>query len=227
MKHVILIILLVLISTSIQGQTKDKDQKISFIAGIGGGYVTQDLYQNPVVDLSTKNVIIEKAQNFKSNLSFGIAYTSKTLLRRDGTRVPYGKTFVTFVNPISFNQFADNQEFFKMLDFGFGFGHKFAGGFMIVGTMEFFNVRQPRTWFVDEYGTNNKQYLVDNSPQVSFDVKDNNIFKNKIAITFGIKACYTFDIIRSYKNAEDETFTVSSEETETHTSEEEPVTQEE
>ncbi|KJD33086.1 hypothetical protein PK35_08980 [Tamlana nanhaiensis] len=186
-------------TTKVGGVIKG-DQKISFIAGIGGSYILKDLYQNPVVDLATKNVLIEKAQNFKSNFSLGIAYTGKTLKINDSIRVPYGLTFITFVNPISINQSSDNQDFFNMLDFGFGIGHKFAGSMMIVATIEFFNVRQPRDWFVQEYGSNNKQFLVDESPQVAFDVSDNNIFKNKMATTFGIKACYTFDIIKSYKD---------------------------
>lgn len=186
-------------------KANEKDQKISFIAGVGGSYILKDLYQSPAVDLSTKNVILEKAQNFKSNISFGIAYTGKTLKLRDGTRVPYGRTIVAFINPVSFNQVTDNQSFFDMVDFGFGIGHKFAGSMMILGTIEFFNVRQPRDWFITEYQNNDSQFLIDGAPQVSFDVKDNNIFKNKMAATIGLKLCYTFDIIKSYKESGDQT----------------------
>lgn len=192
-------------------QEKDKksgnkfDQKISFIAGVGASYITNELYQNPAVDLSSKNVILSEAQSIKTNVSLGIAYTPRTLtlVQNDGKKiaVPYGWTFITFINPISFNQVSDNQGFFNMTDFGIGLGWKFSGEFLIVGTVEFFNVRQPKDWFIEEYKGNDKSFLVDNAPQVSFDSNDNNVFRNKMATTIGFKICYTFDIIKSYKDA--------------------------
>ncbi|WP_149304448.1 hypothetical protein [Pareuzebyella sediminis] len=184
----------------------NEDQKISFIAGVGASYITNTLYQNPVVDLSTKNVIISKAQSLKTNISLGIAYTPQTLtlIRTENDEeisVPYGWTFISFINPLSFNQASDNQGFFNMIDFGIGLGWKFAGDFLIVGTLEFFNVRQAKEWFIEEYEGNDKSFSVDDAAQVSFDSDDNNIFRNKMATTIGFKICYTFDIIKSYKDA--------------------------
>ena len=180
----------------VKANKEDKNQKISFIVGIGGSYIANNLYQNPSVNLSNKNVILEDAQNIKTNISLGIAYTGSSLRLRDGTtKVPFGLTFATFINPIALNQVSDNQGFFNMVDFGIGLGWKFAGSMMIMGTVEFFNVRQPKDWFVNEYKQNNKQFLVEDAPQVSFDTSDDNIFKNQMATTIGFKICYTFDII--------------------------------
>ncbi|SMG24085.1 hypothetical protein [Arenibacter troitsensis] len=178
---------------------EDKNQKISFIVGIGGSYIGNNLYQNPVVNVVNKYVILEEAQNYKTNISLGIAYTGSSLRLRNGIKVPYGLTFATFINPIALNQVSDSEQgFFNMVDFGVGLGWKFSGSMMIMGTVEFFNVRQPKEWFIEEYGKNNKQFLVENAPQISFDSSDDNIFKNQMATTIGFKICYTFDIIKSY-----------------------------
>lgn len=186
-----------------QKKRNTEDQKISFIAGVGASYITNKLYQNPAVDISSKNVILSEAQNIKTNLSLGIAYTPSTLtlVQGDGNKivVPYGWTFITFINPVSFNQVSESQSFFSMTDFGVGLGWKFAGEILIVGTVEFFNVRQPKDWFIEEYKSNNKSFVVDDAPQLAFDVNDNNIFRNKMSTTVGFKICYTFDIIKSYK----------------------------
>ena len=114
--------------------------------------------------------------------------------------VRYGLTYITFINPISLN-----QGFFNMTDFGIGLGWKFAGDILIVGTIEFFNVRQPKEWFIEEYKGNNKSFLVDNAAQVSFHTNDNNIFYNKMATTIGFKVFYTLSIIKRYKKDASET----------------------
>ena len=112
----------------VEANKEDKNQKIYFIVGIGGSYIANNLYQNPSVNLSNKNVILEDAQNIKTNISLGIAYTGSSLRLRDGTtKVPYGLTFATFINPITLNQVSDNQGFFNMVDFETSFRENLPG----------------------------------------------------------------------------------------------------
>lgn len=180
-----------------------KNNRISFIVGIGASVIATDLYQNPAINLANNNVIIEESQNLKTNVSLGIVYTPyKTKIKYvDGREeiVPKGISFATFINPIALTSATENQSFFNMTDFGVGIGYKFAEKVMIMATMEWLSVRQPRQWFITEFEGNNKAFLINESPQLSFDLTDNNIFETKIATTFGFKICYTFDIIKNFK----------------------------
>lgn len=106
----------------------------------------------------------------------------------------------TFVNPIALTKATDTQSFFNIVDFGVGLGYKFANGFMIMGTLEWFSARQPRKWFIDEYKGNDKAYIVNGDEQVSIDKDDNDIFTNKIVNTIGFKFCYTFDIVKNFRS---------------------------
>ncbi|TKC12676.1 hypothetical protein FA048_03390 [Pedobacter polaris] len=57
------------------GSTEPKNNRISFVLGIGASYVANTLHQNPSVNLNNNNVIIEKAQKVKTNVTFGVVYT--------------------------------------------------------------------------------------------------------------------------------------------------------
>lgn len=183
---------------------KSKNNKFSFITGIGASYITDNLYQNPAINATNNNVVIEESQNIKTNLSIGIVYTPKKLIMNKGKEneeiVPYGVSFATFINPIALSKATENQSFFNITDFGIGLGWKFAGNVLIMATVEFLGVRQSREWFIEEFKNNDKQFLVNESPQLSFDITDNNIFETKIATTIGFKVCYTFDIVKNFQN---------------------------
>lgn len=210
MKKVLLFTILILTNICFSqegegGKDNLKNNRISFIVGIGASSITTDLYQNPAINLTNNNVIIEESQSIKTNVSLGIVYTPfKTKITYgDGKEeiVPKGISFATFINPIALTSATENQSFFNMTDFGVGIGYKFAGNVMIMGTMEWLSVRQPRQWFIDEFKGNDKAYIVNTAPQLSFDVSDNNIFETKIATTFGFKICYTFDVVRNFKES--------------------------
>lgn len=183
------------------------NNRISFVLGIGSAFVLDQLYQNPAINLNNNNVMLEKAQHLKTNLTFGIVYTPYLykITYKDGKSetMPKGISFATFINPIALTKATENQSFFNMTDFGVGIGYKFAGSIMVMGTFEFLGVRQPKNWFIEEYQNNNRQYSVNGSPQLSFDVNDNNVFQSKIATTIGFKVCYTFDIVKNFKKSSD------------------------
>lgn len=197
-------------------QTSSKSDRISFIIGPGASYITKKLFDNPVVNQTNNNVMINDATNIKTNLAVGIIYTPHiwditrriryidanglVQTRREIESVPKGRTIAAFVNPIAFTKVTETQPFFNMLDFGVGYGHRFAGGLLIMGTAEFFSVRQPRQWFIDEYKGKNKPYEIGGSPQKTIDINDNSIFTFKPVVTFGFKICYSFDIIKNYIN---------------------------
>jgi hypothetical protein len=192
--------------TETSGGTKlnTRDSRISFIVGPGASYITSRLYDNPSVNQTTNNVIIEKASRMKTNLAVGIVYTP--FLYRfptvdgedDDEVVPKGISFSTFINPLAFSKVAENEPFFNMLDFGIGAGYRSKGGFLVMATMEFFTIKQPRQWFIDKYETGEQQYIVEGEIQKSISLDDNSIFKSKTVTTLGFKFCYTFDIIKNY-----------------------------
>jgi hypothetical protein len=203
---IFLIILKLANNVFCQNNLNNINKRVSFIAAIGGSYITEDIYQIPVISKTNNVVIIEKAQNYKTNLTFGICYTP--FMRRvisfgDTINAPRGLTFATFISPINLSKTNNSQSFYNMVDFGFGIGYKTIGGFSILGTIEYFSIKQPKDWFVNEYKANDKVYAIDGSTQQSIDINDGSIFKDKSIFTIGIKFCYTFDIIKSYKSIND------------------------
>jgi hypothetical protein len=180
----------------------EANKRISFIIGVGASYIPQTLFQDPAINKTNNSVIIEEAQKQKTNITVGIVYTPYLwkIKYANGEEeiVPKGISFATFLNPVAITKATNTQSFFNMQDFGIGIGYKFAGGVLIMATAEWFGTRQPREWFINEYKSNNKPYLINNAPQLSFDTNDNNIFQNKLVTTFGFKVCYTFDVIKNY-----------------------------
>ena len=67
--------------------------------------------------------------------------------------------------------------------------------------MEFFGLKQPRNYFVEQYKTNDQQYIIGGETQTAIDINDNSIFKNEVMTSFGIKLAYTFDIVSRYSAA--------------------------
>ncbi len=193
------------------GQPAKKDvdditERINFIVGVGANYIPTILYQNPAINKTNNSVLIEKGQRIKTSLNFGIVYTPyfRTFYQSDGSTktVPHGISISTFINPLTLSKATDAQPFFNALDFGVGIGYKFAADFLIMGTVEWFSVNQPKDWFVNEYQANNKPFLINNAPQQSFDLADSNIFRNKTVTTFGFKFCYAFDIVKNVNKKE-------------------------
>lgn len=189
-------------------------ERISFLIGPGASILTKTIYEDPTVNLTNNSVIINEASKLKTNLAIGITYTpyftditrtkktinaqGKVEYKEEVESVNKGFTYAAFLNPISITNSTGNQSFFNMLDFGVGFGYKTAGGFSFLGTAEFFNIRQPRKWFIEEFKNNNKPYIIDQEIQKSIDVTDSSIFHTTPVLTFGFKVCYTFDIIKSF-----------------------------
>lgn len=184
-----------------QDGNDNTNKRVSFITGLGASYITTVLYKEPVIHKPTNNVILEKAWPGKLNFSLGIAYTPylKTITNSEGSFVtPHGITFASFFNPFNLNNASSD---ISTLDFGAGIGWKFAAGIMILGTVDFFSIKQPTNYFVTMYKNNDKQYLINNVAQPALDLSDKSIMQNKMAISFGFKICYTFDLVNSYRAA--------------------------
>lgn len=186
--------------------TKPKVSRFSYILGAGASFIPSTNYENPSINPTNNNVIIQKSQNIKTNLTFGITYTPYfTYDIPDGAggfeTVARKISFATFINPLAITKAINTQEGLSAIDFGVGIGYKFAGNVMIMGTMEWFGARQPKAYFLKEYINGDKQYIINNDTQLSFDPKDNNIFYTKIITSFGIKFCYTFDVVKGFSNS--------------------------
>lgn len=188
-----------------------KNDRISVIVGPGASYVTRKLYQTPAFHPLDGRVILQEASKIKTSLSVGLVYTpySYSIINSYSGKLDTGYSirgisYAAFFNPIALSKITENQGFFNTLDFGIGIGYRASGEVLILGTVEFFNVRQPRDWFINEFKNNDKKYQIGNSVQNSISIDNNDVYTNKSVITFGFKVCYTFKIIKDLKDKSSE-----------------------
>lgn len=193
------------------------NKRISFFVGAGISTIGNTVYELPVIDKTTNNVIIEEAGSLKPNVSMGIVYTpfvydvQRRIRYRDTNgdlktkyiteHVPKNFSVALFINPISLS--SANSNLGNTVDLGFGLGWR-SDSFSVFATIEFFGLKQPRDYFVEQYNSNNKQYIVGEETQTAIDLNDNSIFKNEVMTSFGIKLAYTFDIVSRYSNPSSE-----------------------
>ncbi len=192
------------------------NKRISFFVGAGTSVISNKVYELPIIDKTNNNVIIEESGKLRPNVSLGIVYTpfvydverfinyynseGEKKVKKVIEHVPKNFSVALFINPISFA--SANSNLSNTVDLGFGLGWR-SDNFSVFATMEFFSLKQPRDYFINGYGTNNKQYIIGGEVQTAIDVNDNSIFKNKVMTSFGIKVAYTFDIVKSYSNSAD------------------------
>ncbi len=193
------------------------NKRISFFVGAGISTIGNTIYEIPVIDKTTNNVIIEKAGSLKPNVSMGIVYTpfvydvQRRIRYRDTNgnlqtkyvteHVPKNFSVALFINPVSLS--SANSNLGNTVDLGFGLGWR-SDSFSVFATMEFFGLKQPRDYFVEQYKTNGKQYIIGGETQTAIDINDTSIFKNEVMTSFGIKLAYTFDIVSRYSTASSE-----------------------
>ena len=193
------------------------NKRISFFVGAGISTIGNTVYELPVIDKTTNNVIIEEAGSLKPNVSMGIVYTpfvydvQRRIQYRDTNgdlqtkyiteHVPKNFSVALFINPISLS--AANSNLGNTVDLGFGLGWR-SDSFSVFATMEFFGLKQPRNYFVEQYKTNDQQYIIGGETQTAIDINDNSIFKSEVMTSFGIKLAYTFDIVSRYSAASSE-----------------------
>ena len=187
------------------------NKRISFIVGGGASYVSTKLYADPVINKTNNFVTIEEASKLKPNLSLGIVYTpfvsnvSRIIKLKKDNRFtndtimeyyPRGISFALFMNPVSLSSLSSSSVT-NTVDLGLGIGWR-SGDFSFFLTNEYFAIRQPREYFVNQFKNNDQAFVVNGEVQNSIDINDNSIFKTSIAVSWGIKLCYTFDIAKSY-----------------------------
>lgn len=180
--------------------------KISFVMGIGASTSFDNVYQMPVVSAIDNTVKMEIGQRAKVSATFGISYTPYLykvydIVNKDGYFATKGISFIAFFNPITLVKNSNLDESFELNNYGLGIGYKSVTGFAIYGVAELNTIRQPRQWFIDEFKNGNKTYQVNDQIQNSFNSTDESIFRNKLIPYIGIKACYTFDIIKGFASA--------------------------
>ncbi|MDQ2721545.1 MAG: hypothetical protein M3Z26_17545 [Bacteroidota bacterium] len=200
-------------TTSIDNDFGWKD-KFAFI--VGGGFSTNGttLYNDPVINKTNNAVIIESSQKLRTSLTLGIVFTPKIFNVKRVVLVPTDKkgkviesdtlieyvprkwSFAMFLNPISLTKLNDNS-FTNTVDLGFGIGWR-EGDWLFMATVDFFSIRQPRQYFIDQYKDQNKPYIINGQTQTSIDITDNSIFHNVIVPSFGIKMAYTFTLAKSF-----------------------------
>lgn len=199
--------------TDVEEENYGWTKRISFFVGAGTSVIGNTVYELPIIDKTSNNVIVEKSGRLKPNVSMGIVYTPYvydvtrliTTIDANGNEktktivenIPKHFSVALFINPISFA--AANSNLGNTVDLGFGLGWR-SDSFSAFLTMEFFSLKQPRNYFVNGYDSNDKQYIVGGEIQNAIDINDVSIFKNQIMTSFGIKLAYTFDIVSRYSN---------------------------
>ena len=194
-----------------------KDKFALFVGG-GIGTTIGVLYNDPVVNPTNNIVAIESSKKLRTSLTLGIVFTPKIyevfrkvyISDKQGKKIdtatliehiPRKWSFALFLNPISLTKLNDNG-FTNSVDLGFGIGWR-EGDFLFMATADFFSIRQPRQYFIDQFKDQNKIYIVNGQTQSTIDVTNNNIFHNVLVPSIGIKMCYAFNLTKSfYSNAQ-------------------------
>lgn len=200
-------------------------KRFSFMVGGGISVVSNQLYLDPVINKTNNAVIIEEGGTLKPNLTLGIIFTPKVF---DITRkvkmvennevkekiliehYPRKWSYALYLNPVSLSNISSNS-LVNTVDLGLGIGWR-EGNFAFFLTNEYFSIRQPRDYFIEQFKDNDTPYVINGEIQNSIDINDNNIFKNKIGVSFGIKMTYTFDVVKSYYSQSQELATSSNKE---------------
>lgn len=198
----------------IKDDTYGWKDRFAFIVGGGVSTTSEKLYDIPVVSKNDNIVRLEQSQKLRTSLTLGLVYTpsvsnSPRYITKPkdsiGTKLdtitiveyyPRGLSYALFINPISLTKLNDGT-FTNNVDLGIGIGWR-SGDWLFLATADFFSVKQPRKYFIDQYQNNDKQYIINGQVQNSIDVNDNSIFSNKIVSSFGIKMCYTFNLTKTF-----------------------------
>lgn len=208
-RYLLLLILMLCWAGMSWGQGKEKvgsTSRISFVMGIGGSLTFEKVYQMPIISLFDNNVKMETGQRGRVSATFGISYTPYVYKITDeqnpeGYLATKGISFVAFFNPLNLSKSSNLEESFSLSNFGLGIGYKSVTGFGIYIVGEITSVKQPRQWFIDEFKDGNKSYEIYGQIQNAFSSSDESIFRNKLIPYVGIKACYTFDILKKFSSA--------------------------
>ncbi|NLN25173.1 MAG: hypothetical protein GX163_05900 [Bacteroidetes bacterium] len=210
MKRIITIMLLCLTGVG-WGQEVKKEKvgstsRISFVMGIGSSVAFDNVHQMPVVSPLDNNVKMEAGQRGRVSATFGISYTPYVYKITDkqnpeGYFATRGISFVAFFNPLNLSKSSNLEESFSLNNFGLGIGYKSITGFGVYLVGEIASIKQPRQWFINEFQNGDKSYEINGQIQNAFSSSDESIFRNKLIPYVGIKACYTFDILKKFSSA--------------------------
>lgn len=175
--------------------------RISFIFGAGPSYALNTIYQEPVIDKVSNTVKISRQSKLNTNLALGIVYTPFLYTIGDDTENAYalGFSYALFISPNTLSTIGNNLGVANT-DVGLGLGWRTIGGFSFFIVTDFYVVRQPRSYFINQFGQNNQTFTINGQVQSAIDSNDSSIFYDRLVSSLGIKFCYTFDIAKSFKN---------------------------
>lgn len=203
-----------------QEESNESDNKrFGLIVGIGGNNSIYDIYKTPVIDFDSNYVRLDKEARFRGNFSLGLSYTFGPIEEKVGRFVRSsedgydlvleerdfdGFSIAAFFNPLGIGDIG-NSNISRPIDLGLGLGYR-HGDFAIYGTVEGFSLNQPRPYFIDQYRSGDKQYLVNGQVQTSISPDDDRIFANQQFLAVGIKMTFTFSVynksVKRLKNAD-------------------------
>jgi hypothetical protein len=188
--------------------------RFAFMVGGGASVALDKIYLDPAINKTNNAVIIEEAKRLKPNITLGIVYTPfvSTYIREVKIKknnkeetltlyryAPRGVSIALFLNPISLTKLSDTG-LGNTVDLGMGLGWR-SGNFSIFGTVEFYSLRQPRDYFINQFKDNNKPYIVNGQTQTSISTNDNDVFKSPVIPALGLKIAYTLDVVKNFTKA--------------------------
>jgi hypothetical protein len=189
--------------------------RVGFIVGAGPSVIIGSIFQDISISKADNIVHIDYAPLLKTSVTLGITYTPylvdnarkvKSSVDNNGNpnysyfvdHYPKGISFALFINPINLNSYTGTSSISP--DIGLGIGGRW-GSFSTFLTAEFFSLRQPQQYFIDQYRGRNISYTVNKQIQSTIDVNDNSIYTSRMITAIGLKLAYTFDIVKSYYTA--------------------------
>jgi len=186
-----------------EGETASR---ISFVMGIGASTALSKVYQMPIVSTLDNKVKMEEGQRGRIGATFGLVYTPyiyrvSDMQSPEGYLVSKGWSYVAFFNPLNLVKSSNLEENFSLSNFGVGVGYKTVAGIGIYAVGEIYSVKQPKEWFIKEFSDGTKPYAINGEIQNSFSSTDESIFRNKLIPYFGVKVCYSFDIIKGFNSS--------------------------
>ncbi len=134
--------------------------------------------------------MIERGPFYRTSATFGIIYSPFvykvwTPGAIDTTFRAQRLSFGLFMAPSTLAGLS-SARFFENIDMGLGVGYK-SQYFAAMFTLNNISIKQPRTYFVNDYQDKHKQYFVNGQVQSSIDLNNNSIFYTKHLWSIGFQ----------------------------------------
>lgn len=186
------------------------NNRIALIIGGGPSIRFGKAYSNIIITETDKTVQLEEIGNFRSNISIGLSFTPSVTnvsriikyINADGTTAtkkithytPRGLSLSLFISPLAISG-SNEINTGTNVDLGIGIGYRYDE-FSIFITNEYFQLNQPRQYFIDAYNNKDLTYSIDGQIQNEISITNDSVYRKKLFTSFGIKVSYTLSVAK-------------------------------